>query len=152
MTSIRSILVVCEGNHCRSPLAEGFLRHHLAPWVQVQSAGLGALIGHPADEEVRGLMAEFGIPIEGHRGQALGLDLVLNADLILVMDQAQLRETISRFPTTRGRVFLLGHWLPETRREITDPYRQGPQAMRDTFVHIQEALAPWLSCLMPKHA
>jgi protein-tyrosine phosphatase len=144
MPPFRTILVLCEGNHCRSPLAEGLLRQALGPRVQVASAGLRAQRGQPADPEIRRLMAQAGVPIETHRSRDLDPDLARGADLVLVMDQAQRALCIQRFPFLRGRTFLLGHWLPEDRQEIPDPFQRGPETMKATMQHVREALAAWI--------
>ncbi len=62
--------MVCTGNICRSPMAEGLLRHRLAADspTKVASAGVGALISHPADPIAVDLMSARGIDISAHRG------------------------------------------------------------------------------------
>lgn len=147
--ALRRILVLCEGNHCRSPIAEGLLRSSLGPEVVVESAGLDALEGHPADAEAQRLMAERGLDISAHRGRQLTPDLALAADLILVMDRAQKAACELRIPSARGRVFLLGHWLPEPRQEIPDPFRRGPEAFRENLNHIDQSVTAWLPKLIP---
>lgn len=150
MTPFRTILVLCEGNHCRSPLAEAMLRKACGDRITVHSAGLQALLGHPADSEIARLAAEIGCSLDAHRGRNVDATLALRSDLILVMDEAQKEETIRRFPSARGRVYLLGHWLPPDRQQVPDPYRRGPEAMRAALSQIQEALAAWMPRLLPK--
>ena len=154
LPAIRHILVLCEGNHCRSPLAEAMLRKALGPGIQVTSAGLNALIGQPAHRETKALMAKEGIhlvDITAHHGRQVTPDMALGADLILVMDQAQKLECERLAPSTRGRVFLLGHWLPPHQQEILDPIRGGTEAHCQARDHIQRAIQPWISRLAPKH-
>ena len=145
---IRSILVLCEGNHCRSPIAEALFRSSLGGEVTVMSAGFGALVDFPADAEAQRLMAELNIDISDHRGRQLTREMVLSADLILVMDQAQ-KDCCEEFvPSARGRVFLLGHWLPSPPREISDPFHQGSEAFRSVFELIRHSVENWLPCLV----
>lgn len=145
--AIRRILVLCEGNHCRSPLAEALLKDALGPRVEVSSAGLGALVGHPAHEETQTILQEQHLDITAHRGRQFTPAVALQADLILVMDKAQ-KEACERLaPAVRGRVFLLGHWLAPAEQEIPDPIRHGPAAHRAAHAHIVRALKPWLSRL-----
>ncbi|MBI4913940.1 MAG: low molecular weight phosphotyrosine protein phosphatase [Acidobacteria bacterium] len=147
--ALRRILVLCEGNHCRSPIAEALLRASL-PGVAVESAGLGALEGHPADAEALRLLAERGLDHGAHRGRQFTPAMALEADLVFVMDRDQKEACEALVPAARGRVFLLGHWLAPERREIPDPFRRGPEAFRATLEHIEQSVAAWLPRLSPK--
>jgi len=107
-----SILVVCTGNVCRSPLAEGFLRaalegHLGASAPTVSSAGTSGWDGSPAMEESVAAAAERGVDISGHRGRALHRDDVDAADLIVGMS-AEHRDVVVRLvPEAAGRTFTL---------------------------------------------
>ena len=144
MISLRSILVLCEGNHCRSPLAEALLRRELGDSPKVTSAGFRALVGSPPDAELTLLAEQVGISMTTHRGRALLASEALEADLILVMSETQRAECADRIPASRGRIFLLGQWLDTERREIPDPFRKGPEAMLASIAHIQAAVTGWL--------
>lgn len=145
--AIRQILVLCEGNHCRSPMAEALLRHALGPGFTVQSAGLRALQGQPAHEDAQRLMTAQGLDITAFRGRQLTQEMALGADLILVMDEAQKEACEDLVPSVRGRVFLLGHWLTPHERQIEDPFSGGAVAHQHACGHIQRALHAWLSRL-----
>ena len=154
LPTIRHILVLCEGNHCRSPLAEAMLRKGLGPGIRVSSAGLDALVGQPAHRETKDWMAKDGVDladITAHLGRQVTADLALGADLILVMDLAQKLACERLAPSARGRVFLLGHWLPPGQQEIPDPIRGGAEAHRQAHDHIQRAIQPWITRLAPKN-
>ena len=137
---MNSILVVCEGNICRSPMAQGLLAAAL-PQVQVHSAGLGAMIGMPADETAIGLMDERGIDIRGHRARQIHREMCLQADLVLVMDADQRKRLEAMYPQACGRVFRVGEY---SKRDIPDPYRQPERAFRDALSLIDEGLREWL--------
>lgn len=147
--SFRRILVLCEGNHCRSPLAEVLLRAEL-PGIAVESAGLDALEGVPAAEEARRLLAARGLDLSAHRGRQLTPELGLAADLVLVMSLDQKALCEQRIPSLRGRVFLLGQWLPQDRQEIADPHRRGAAAFQTALDHIDQAVAAWRPRLVPQ--
>ncbi|MDN7496472.1 low molecular weight protein-tyrosine-phosphatase [Burkholderia gladioli] len=115
-----SILVVCEGNICRSPMAEAMLRQAV-PGRRVTSAGLNALVGMPASPYAQEVMRMRGLDVSTHRAQQIGRCLCADADLILVMARGQRLSLESRFPFVRGRVFRLGE---HTDFDVHDPYRQ----------------------------
>lgn len=148
--AIRHILVVCEGNHCRGPMAEAFLRALLPPDLTVESAGLAALVGSPADVEAQRLMAEIGLDISAHVGRQLTYEMTVAADLILVMELSQKTWCGQMFPSSLGRIFLLGHWQAPTAREIQDPFRQGPEAFRVAFENVRQSSSDWPPRLTPK--
>lgn len=148
--AIHHILILCEGNHCRGPMAEALLRSLLPPGIRVESAGLEALEGKPADEEARRLMAAQGLDISAHRGRQLTEEMALQADLILVMDLPQKAWCEQMMPSIVGRIFLLGHWRPAPGREIEDPHGMGSAAFQAASESIRESVADWLPRLAHK--
>ena len=84
-----SILVVCTGNICRSPLGERYLRREF-PNKKIDSAGTGALVGYPADASAEKVANINGLSLEGHRAQQFTADLARYYELILVMEKYHL--------------------------------------------------------------
>ncbi|HEX2088412.1 MAG TPA: hypothetical protein VHI54_00560 [Actinomycetota bacterium] len=106
-----TILVVCTGNICRSPIAEGFLRQLLQDrgidGVSVESAGVSGLRGYPADPEAVRATAEQGVDISRHRARRVNPKMIAAADLVLAMT-AQQRDTVARqVPEAASRTFTL---------------------------------------------
>jgi len=136
---MKSVLVVCIGNICRSPMGQALIAAAL-PQLQVTSAGIGALVGEPADPLARQLMAERGLDIEAHRARQLTEQMCRQADLILVMDEAQRLHIGQRYPLARGKLFRLGE---ATRVDIPDPYRQGRPAFEQALQLIDAGARAW---------
>jgi protein-tyrosine phosphatase len=140
----QKILTVCTGNICRSPVAEYLLQHELKNGgrsATVQSAGIGALVHHPADETALMVMTEQGISMEAHHARQISLEHSRWADLILVMENHHLEYVLRFDPTARGKTFLLGHW---SKREVPDPYRKGEMAHRNCYAMIGHEVKSWL--------
>ncbi len=133
---INTILVVCIGNICRSPIGEGLFRRAF-PEKTVHSAGLSALVGHPAEPFSVQIMAEQGIDIAGHRARQLEAGMVSGADIILTMDLAQKRIIEQEFATARGKVFRLGEFGDY---DIPDPYRMEMPAFRHAYQLIERGV------------
>jgi protein-tyrosine phosphatase len=111
------------------------------PQAQVRSAGLGAMIGMPADDNAVRLMMERGLDITGHRAAQVTRQLCLDADLVLVMDPGQRERAEALYPQARGRIFPVGEY---TKRHVPDPYRKTETAFREALDRIDEGLSEWL--------
>jgi protein-tyrosine-phosphatase len=107
-----SILVLCTGNVCRSPIAEGMLRALLAERFEgsapaVASAGMAGWEGSGADPGSVAAAAELGIDISAHRARQVDVDEVRGATVVLAM-AGEHRDELSRLlPEAAGRTFTL---------------------------------------------
>lgn len=106
------VLFVCTGNICRSPLAEGLLRHwlerDLVTGVEVSSAGTYANDGAPASEHGVTVARECGFDTSRHRARLLHKVILEKADLILAMEVDHIFDILRIAPEVEGRVFPLG--------------------------------------------
>lgn len=134
------ILVVCVGNICRSPSGE-YLLKSLLPNKQIASAGVGALVGKPADKMAAQVASENGISLEGHQGQQLSSKLCRDYDLILVMEQGHIGAVTKIAPEARGKTMLLSHW--NNKIDIPDPYRQSKEAFDHAYQLIEKSCIAW---------
>ncbi|ENK6265937.1 protein tyrosine phosphatase [Klebsiella quasipneumoniae subsp. quasipneumoniae] len=139
-----SILVVCTGNICRSPIGERFLRQHL-PQKKIDSAGTGALVDHYADASAIKIAKKHGISLEGHKGRQFTSAIGRQYDLILVMEKAHLEHIGRIAPEVRGKTMLFGQWI--NHKEIPDPYRKSDEAFDSVYRLIEQAGLCWVKKL-----
>ncbi|MGF6899187.1 low molecular weight protein-tyrosine-phosphatase [Paraburkholderia sp. GAS348] len=137
---IDSILVVCEGNVCRSPMAQGLLKKRL-PNAAILSAGLGALVGRGADPIAIELLAERGIDIGEHKAASLNLSHVRAVQLVLVMNQIQLKRVETTYPFAKGKVYRLGE---HERMDVIDPFGQGKNVFQTALTQIETGADNWI--------
>ncbi len=133
---MQQILTLCIGNICRSPLAEVLLAREFPDKV-VWSAGLGAMVGEPADPLSVLLAAEQGLDLSMHRAQQVTAPMCQRADLILVMEQNHRMELERRYPLVRGKVFQLG------ALDIADPFRLPRNAFEAAYADIARGVSDW---------
>ncbi|TFE36412.1 hypothetical protein E2553_42365 [Paraburkholderia dipogonis] len=143
------ILVLCRANVCRSPMAQCVLRQSIEDisGFIVDSAGIWGAVGkkmHPLAYKV--------LNDRGYRATFETAKLVLGgniawADLIFVMDKAQRKELIARFPMASGKIWLLGHWLGI---EIKDPVGGDYEFFSATLNAIEKSVQSWLPVLHAK--
>jgi len=137
----RNVLVVCVGNICRSPTAETLLRHALKKDVQVASAGLKALAGHPIDATAQAVLSGHGLSGQSHVARQIDRSMIDAADLVLTMEPWHSEAVLRISPHARGKTYLLGKWLDST--SIPDPYRQSQQAFERAYRLIDAGVQRW---------
>ena len=123
---MKTVLFVCTGNICRSPMAEGLFRHMASARgeFKVMSAGLGAMNGQaPSTYAVRGLK-EIGIDISGQRSRMLTAQMVIEADYIFGMTHGHVDAINLLYPQAMEKTFLLREFddtLQVFEKDISDP-------------------------------
>ena len=137
----QSILVVCTGNICRSPVGERLLRSRL-PDMKVDSAGIAALTGEAADPVMAETAREYGLSLESHCAKQLTPLMCREYDLILTMEQNHIEAVTRLAMESRGKTFLFGYWLQQL--EIADPYRRGRDISGFIFQQLFSAAEEWV--------
>ena len=107
-----AILLVCTGNICRSPMAEGLLRDMLAHRfpgsdVQVSSAGIAAMDGNAPTAEAQHAALERDADISGHRARRLRIDHIQQADLVVGMAAEHVQAVRDLVPAAAPKTFTL---------------------------------------------
>ena len=142
---VNSILMVCVGNICRSPMAEALLINRLSCGkyanIDIASAGVGALVGHEADTTAKELMSDRGIDVSMHRARQLNTELLSEYDLILVMEKGHINAVHNIAASSKGKVHLLGKW---SDFEIPDPYMQSRREFEVALELIDRGVDEWL--------
>ncbi|EIF35000.1 protein-tyrosine-phosphatase [Burkholderia sp. Ch1-1] len=140
---INSVLVVCTGNICRSPMVEGLLKAFF-PELNVMSAGLAALMGRAPDPIAIEIMADRRVDIADHRARQLESWMCKEFDLVLVMEMEQKRALEARFPFARGKVFRL---CEADGSDVPDPYKRGRRAFELALEAAEFGVNAWRSKL-----
>jgi protein-tyrosine phosphatase len=154
------ICFVCLGNICRSPTAEGVMRHlvttaGLEDRVHIESAGTsGYHVGDPPDSRSAAAAAERGVRVHGaaQRFEVADFD---RFDHVLVMDAANQRTLRRLAPDAEvaARVRLLREHDPDAPAgaEVPDPYYGGPRGFEDVLDVVESACRGLLAELSAEH-
>ena len=123
---MKTVLFICTGNVCRSPMAEGIFRQAVRRRgdYQVLSAGLGAAGGQPPSAHAVQGVKELGIDISSLRSRMLTAELVQKADYIFAMTHSHLDTLVMLYPEAAEKTFLLREFdetLDSFEKDISDP-------------------------------
>lgn len=139
---IRSILIVCVGNICRSPAAEKLFRHKLSGRFTVSSAGLGAVIDHAIDPNMQRCLVNAGVTELTHRARQFTVEMAQQADLIMAMEKAHIHQIVQTASHTHGKTMLLGRWA--SNAEVPDPYQRDKAFFTQVYCAIDRYVDEWV--------
>ena len=132
---MKTVVFVCTGNTCRSPMAEGIFRVLLAQHgiadTEAVSCGLGTFPGMPPSDFAVTAAADFGADIASHRSRALSQYLLDCGDLFVCMTESHRRQLLQYLSPQKIRILSDG---------IPDPYGGTLAQYRDCAAQIYNGL------------
>jgi glycine hydroxymethyltransferase len=142
---MKSVLFVCTGNVCRSPMAEGLFRKLVAERkdIAIQSAGLSAGRGLPASQHAILALSEEGVDLMNFRSKPVSEELVRHATHIFVMTRDHKRLLELFFPEAGEKTYLLREFEPGSP-DVPDPIGLG----REIYERCRDVLKKALPSLL----
>lgn len=139
MQNISSILFICSGNTCRSPMCEWYFNHlikknNLDEKIYASSAGLLGFGDKPASNNSIAVMKELAIDISSHKSKMLTMDMLDKFDLILTMGAEHKRILLQFNPEYTDKIFTLKEFTMNDANDIdiTDPFGEDIEFYRKT--------------------
>ena len=126
-----SVLFVCYGNACRSPMAEGLARLVLGKEARVASAGLAPILGGATPEAVQVMRDHYGVDISRHTARSIAETPMDLFDRIIVLDAFVFQALKSHHASLTDKFIL---W------DIADPYGRDLKTYRKTAERIKNLI------------
>lgn len=139
-----SVLFVCLGNICRSPLAEAAFRAEAARAgveVEADSAGTGAWhVGEPPDRRARAVARRHGVDIDHYRARQVTDEDFRRFDHVVALDGANYTDLKRMMPAdaTARLSLLLDHVPGSEGRSVADPYYGADAGFETTWREVSE--------------
>ena len=148
--------MVCMGNICRSPMAEGILRDLASARgidLRIDSAGtIGNHVGEAPDHRAQACMHDHGGDISDLRARQVRARDLTDFDLVLAMDEDNLQELQNLTPdrSLQAKAQLIMDFAPDhPLREVPDPYYGGPEGFEQVYDMLTDACGRLLDELVP---
>lgn len=150
------ILMVCLGNICRSPLAEGILASKLPQSkFKIDSAGTGSWhVGHQPDQRSIAVAKKYNLDITNQRGRQFKVSDFDNFDYIYVMDNSNYRDVIHLAKNVQQKEkvqLILNELFPNENVDVPDPYYGVANGFEVVFKILDEACDVIAKKLIEKH-
>lgn len=149
------IMMVCLGNICRSPLAEGILQHKIDKagfdWEVASSGTAGYHVGELPDVRSMAISRKHGVDISYQRSQKFQLSYLDEYDFILAMDIHNYEDILSLCTTDKQRQkvqLIMDYGDDPTIKEVPDPYYGGKNGFVDVYDMLDEATEGFLQTLV----
>lgn len=146
MAAEKSVLFVCTGNTCRSPMAEGLFRKATKEREDftVASAGVAAYPGSPMSGETRSILMKHGADIAGFSSQPVSEPMISEATHVFAMTRSHLQALIGLFPDYEDKFYLACEFadIPGIGigRDVPDPIGMGPAAYEEVASTLNAAI------------
>jgi protein-tyrosine phosphatase len=138
------VLMVCLGNICRSPLAEGILKSKVdTSKIEVSSAGTGGWhVGDSPDPRSIAVANKYGIDITDQRGKQFSTYDFEIYDYIFVMDNSNYNDVIKLATSEKEKQkvqLILEEIFPSEKVDVPDPYYGGDQGFENVYEMLDKA-------------
>src|SRR6187455_3224940 len=153
---MKTILFVCTGNVCRSPMAEGLFRHATkGREFRVISAGVGAIDGQPPSAHAVRALRELQIDIGRQRSRMLTGELVHQADYIFGMTHGHVDAITLLYPQAADKTFVLREFddtLDSFEKDIADPIGGSYEVYLNVRDQIEQGITTMMNFLEQSEA
>jgi len=144
-----SVLMVCTANYCRSPMAEGMLRHELierglSQYIRVDSAGTHvSRNGQRPDIRAQQSVLTAGLDITGLRSRSIQLVDFVEFDYVLVMDEGNFQSVVKLCPGEyRHKLAMIMAFAPQAGvTEVPDPYYSNKAGFQQVYTFLEQAIS-----------